>query len=200
MTDSKDISKPQVSAEQKDALMDAIDQMFAEFQLVYHNQFSKAFPTSEKRQYAKRVWFSHLNDQQPGAILKAAHRAIKESEFLPTVKGILKYCHESYGLPNAHTAYLEACRASSPKSAFNWSHPAVYFAGRESDWYFLAGSSEKQAFPVFKRNYELVCERVIAGEDLSVALPKAIPETINTPLSNDERKQRMQTLRQELNL
>ena len=63
-----------------------------------------------------------------------------------------------------------------------------------------AGSAEKQAFPVFKRNYELICERVINGEDLSIELPKAIPESINTPLSNDERKQRMQALRQELKL
>ena len=184
----------------KESLVNVINQVFAEFELVYHNQYHKAFPSQEKLNYAKKIWMSHLSSQQPKAILAAAHRAIKESEFLPTIKGILKYCNESYGLPDVHTAYLEACRAGSPKNAFNWSHPAVYFAGRESDWYFLAGSPEKQAFPVFKRNYELICQRVIAGEDLRVALPKAIPETINTTLSNDERKQRMQALRQELNL
>ena len=184
----------------KDALVNVINQVFAEFELVYHNQYHKAFPNQEKLNYAKKIWMTHLSDHQPKAILAAAHRAIKESEFLPTIKGLLKYCNESYGLPDTHAAYLEACRASSPKNEFNWSHPAVYFAGRESDWYFLAGSTEKQAFPVFKRNYELICERVITGEDLRVALPKAIPDTINTPLSNDERKQRMQALRQELNL
>jgi hypothetical protein len=184
----------------KDALVNVINQVFAEFELVYHNQYHKAFPNQEKLNYAKKIWMTHLSDHQPKAILAAAHRAIKESEFLPTIKGLLKYCNESYGLPDAHAAYLEACRASSPKNEFNWSHPAVYFAGRESDWYFLAGSTEKQAFPVFKRNYELICERVITGEDLRVALPKAIPDTINTPLSNDERKQRMQVLRKELNL
>ena len=199
MTDSKNISK-QPSSAHKNALMDAIDQMFAEFELVYHNQYHKAFPNQEKLLYAKKIWFSNLSEQQPQAILQAAHRAIKESEFLPTIKGLLKYCNESYGLPDARAAYLEACRASSPKHEFNWTHPAVYFAGRESDWYFLAGSAEKQAFPVFKRNYELICERVIAGEALSIPLPKAIPETINTPLTNDERKQRMQALRQELKL
>jgi hypothetical protein len=184
----------------KDALVNVINQVFAEFELVYHNQYHKAFPNQEKLNYAKKIWMTHLSDHQPKAILAAAHRAIKESEFLPTIKGLLKYCNESYGLPDAHAAYLEACRASSPKNEFNWSHPAVYFAGRESDWYFLAGSTERQAFPVFKRNYELICERVITGEDLKVALPKAIPDTINTPLSNDERKQRMQVLRKELNL
>jgi len=188
------------AAVDKDALVNVINQVFAEFELVYHNQYHKAFPDQEKLSFAKKIWLSHLSDQKPQAILTAAHRAIKESEFLPTIKGILKYCNESYGLPDTRSAYLEACRASSPKSAHNWSHPAVYFAGRESDWYFLASSSEQQALPVFKRNYELICERVMAGESLSIPLPKALPETINKPLNNQQRKQRLQTLRDELKI
>ncbi len=184
----------------KEALINVINQLFAEFELVYHNQYNKAFPNAEKVSYAKKLWLSHLSDHPPQIILKAAHCAIRESEFLPTIRGILKYCDDGYGLPDARSAYLEACRASSPKNEFNWSHPAVYYAGRESDWYFLAGSQEQQGFPVFKRNYTLICERVIAGETLSIPLPKAIPETINTPLSNDQRKQRLQSLRKELKI
>jgi hypothetical protein len=184
----------------KEALVNVINQIFAEFELVYHNQYHKAFPDQEKLSYAKKIWLSHLSEQKPQAILRAAHRVIKESEYLPTIKGILKYCNESYGLPDARSAYLEACRASSPKSEHQWTHPAVYFAGRESDWYFLASSSEHQAFPVFKRNYELICERVLAGEQLAVPLPKALPESINTPLNNQQRKQRLQALREELKI
>lgn len=184
----------------KEALVNVINQVFAEFELVYHNQYHKAFPNHEKLSYAKKIWLSHLSDQHPRRILAAAHRAIKESEFLPTIKGILKYCNESYGLPDARAAYLEACRASSPKSEHDWTHPAVYFAGRESDWYFLASSGENQAFPVFKRNYEMICERVLGGEQLAVPLPKALPESINTPLNNQQRKQRLQALREELKI
>jgi Replication protein P len=184
----------------KDALVNVINQIFAEFELVYHNQYHKAFPNPEKLNYAKKIWLGHLADHPPQVILQAAHRAIKDSEFLPTIKGILKHCNESFGLPEARAAYIEACRAGSPKSEYNWSHPAVYFAGRESDWYFLASASEQQAFPVFKRNYQLVCDRVLAGEQLAMPLPKALPESINTPLSNSERKERMKDLREELKL
>lgn len=184
----------------KEALINVINQVFAEFELVYHNQYNKAFPSQEKVSYAKKIWLSHLSDQQPRAILAAAHRVIKESEFLPTIKGILKYCNESFGLPDARSAYIEACQASSPKSEHHWSHPAVYFAGRESDWYFLASAKEQLALPVFKRNYAMICERVLAGEQLAIPLPKALPESINTPLNNQQRKQRLQTLRDELKI
>ena len=57
-------------------------------------------------------------------------------------------------IPQAHQAYVEACRAPSPKAEHSWSHPAVYEAGRRSDWFFLATTPEQFAFPVFKRNYE----------------------------------------------
>jgi 16S rRNA A1518/A1519 N6-dimethyltransferase RsmA/KsgA/DIM1 with predicted DNA glycosylase/AP lyase activity len=44
-----------------------------------------------------------------------------------------------------------------------WSHPAVYHAGAASDWFFLASSPEKTAFPVFERHYRRLCELVDAG-------------------------------------
>lgn len=72
--------------------MDAIDQMFAEFELVYHNQYHKAFSTKEKEDWAKKLWYSNLKEFSAQQILDAAHRAIKESDFLPTVHGVLKYC------------------------------------------------------------------------------------------------------------
>ena len=81
---------PAQAAADMDA-MDAIDQMFAEFQLVYNNQFHKAFPTTDKLDYAKRLWYSFLKEHAAGQILDAAHHAIQESEFLPTVHGVLKY-------------------------------------------------------------------------------------------------------------
>jgi hypothetical protein len=189
-----------MSSANKAALMDAVDQMFAEFELVYHNQYNKAFPNEEKLGYAKKLWFSNLADLQPQQILNATHRAIRESEFLPTIKGILKYCDDGLGLPDAHQAYVEACQASTPKQKFNWSHPAVYFAGQQTDWYFIASNPEQKVFPIFKRNYELQCQRVINGESLTLPAPKALPKETVTPLSNEQRKQRMVELRKTLNI
>ncbi len=184
----------------KNAVMDAIDQTFAEFELVYHNQYHKAFPSEEKLIYAKRIWYNNLNHLNAEQILSAAHQAIRHSEFLPTIKGLLKYVDGTYALPDAHDAYVEACQKSSPKVEQRWSHPAVYLAGCASDWFFLASNAEAKAFPVFKRHYERLCERVASGEQLSIPSHKALPEEISTPLSNTERKQRLQQLRRELNI
>lgn len=187
----------------RDAVIDALNQMFAEFELVYHNQYNKAFSNPEKLSYAKKIWFSNLRHISPERIIAATHRAIRESEFLPTVKGILKYCEpdlRELGLPDSHSAYMEACRAPQPKAEYNWSHPAVYHAGRACDWFFLAGTAEHTAYPVFKRHYEDICQRVINGETLSLPAQIALPETLSKPLSPDEQRQRMQQLRDELDI
>lgn len=187
-------------AQQKAAIMDAVDRVFAEFELVYHNQYNKAFPSEEKLNYAKRIWFNNLNHLSPELIISAAHQAIRESEFLPTIKGLLKHISGAKGLPEAYSAYIEACQAASPKIEQHWSHPAVYLAGSASDWFFLASNNEAKAFPLFKRHYDALCERVISGELLTIPSHQALPETISQPLSNDERKQRMKTLRDTLKI
>ena len=74
--------------------MDAIDQIFAEFQLLYSNQYHKAFTTTDKLVYAKRLWFSHLKDYSAKQILDAAHKATRETEFLPSVASVLKHIND----------------------------------------------------------------------------------------------------------
>lgn len=82
------------------AVVSAISQMFAEFELVYHNQYHKAFNSKEKEDWAKKLWYSNLKEFSAQQILDAAHRAIKESDYLPTVHGVLKYCgHQGPILP-----------------------------------------------------------------------------------------------------
>jgi hypothetical protein len=63
------VSDVSTAADVKSAMAAAIDQMFAEFELVYHNQFQKAFPNAEKLTYARRLWFSHLKDYKPEQLL-----------------------------------------------------------------------------------------------------------------------------------
>lgn len=186
-----------------DGVIDAINQMFAEFELVYHNQFNKAFPTAEKLMYAKRLWMSNLSGYSASQILGAAKQAMCDSEYLPTIRGILKYLEsalDQFGLPDAHTAYIEACRAPSPKSDFQWSHPAVYFAGVASDWFFLSNNTEAKAFPVFERNYQMLCERVLRGEQLDMPLPPALEQKVTAPLPKEEQQERMKQMRKDLGI
>ncbi len=190
-------------AKQRASVMDAIDQMFAEFELVFHNQYQKAFTSNEKLMYAKKLWFNNLKDYSAELILKAAHRAVREAEFLPTVRGILKYLENAFdmfGLPDPHRAYLEACRASSPKAEYQWSHPAVYFAGLETDWFFLANNPEHITFKIFERNYRILCDRVLKGEELKVPIPKGIEQGSAPALSKTVQKEHLKKLREETGL
>jgi hypothetical protein len=177
--------------------------MFTKFQLAYHNQFHKGFASDEQITMAKQLWLHSLCDLPAERLVMGTKRAIKESKFLPTLQAMREFCDpkpEEFGLPSSYDAYVEACRAPSPKAAYNWSHPAVYQAGKASDWFFLASNSESKAFPVFARNYEILVERVLHGDELEQPVPPAIPATINKPLSNAERKERMKALRKKFDL
>ena len=183
--------------------LDAINQVFAELKLAYHNQFHRAYPNDRELAMAKQLWLYALSDLPPARLRAGVRRAIRGSDYLPSLHALRGFCSpqpSELGLPEAYAAYIEACRAPSPKAAHHWSHPIVYRAGGASDWFFLANSPESQAFPVFKRNYELLLERVLNGEELDVPLPKALPQEVQRPLSQEERKQRMKKLRDELNI
>ena len=132
-------------------------------------------------------------------ILKGAKHAIEHSEYLPTLNRMLESCQQGLsdiGLPTPHDAYLEACRAPSPKSAQAWSHPAVYLAGRDSDWYFLANNTERATWPVFRDHYQRYCAAVLRGEQLEVPAPEALEHGQSTPLSTDAQLKALRKLRE----
>jgi hypothetical protein len=183
-----------------DEQRDAINQIFALLRYNYHNQFTKAFPDLEAVKTGKRLWLNLLTDFTPDVLLKAAERAVKECTYLPNVHEIIVRCDlaGSLGVPDSWHAYLEACRAPSPKKQYPWSHPIVYLAGKASEWFFLANSIEEVAFPVFERNYEILMRRLIAGESLELAVEKALPDHVEHPLERAENQRRLHQLIQNL--
>lgn len=186
-----------------DAHIDAINQVFALFRINYHNQYYSAFKDNELLNQARRLWLNSLAQFAPETILRGARKVIEQSEYLPTLHRMIRACQgepEKFGLVDAHQAYVEACRAPSPKAAHSWSHPAVYHAGCASDWYFLASNSEKVAFPIFERHYLKFCERVMNGVELPAPNIPVLPETIERPLSKEENVKRMEELRKQLDL
>lgn len=185
------------------ALIDAINQVFTLFRLNYHNQYLKAFGNTAELNEVKRLWLEMLGQFDARTLLSAAKMVIETSEYLPTLRTMIHYCEKASSdptLPDAHSAYLEACRAPSPKAAYAWSHPAVYHAGLASDWFFLANNPEKLTFPVFERHYLRLCEKVMNGVQLAEPNAPALPETSETPLSKDENQQRLAALRAQLDL
>lgn len=186
-------TETQASPEQ----IEAINQIFELFRFNYHNQFLKAFPDLERLNTAKRLWLKLLNGYTYHTIMSAGEKTIKEHAFLPTLSDVIARCDQclSTNMPDAYQAYIEACRASSPKAKFNWSHPAVYYAGRASDWFFLANTPERQAFAVFKRNYEELLKRVGAGEDIRITIPKALEDIPKPKASQEEARQQFDKIK-----
>lgn len=186
-----------------DAHIDALNEIFALFRINYHNQYYKAYSDTQVLNQIKKLWLESLCQFAPETILRGARKVIEESEYLPTLNRMIRACQgdpEKFGLIDAHRAYVEACRAPSPKAEYNWSHPAIYHAGCASDWFFLANNSEKNAFPIFERHYLKLCERVMSGEELPAPNLVSLPKTIETPLSKEENKKRMAELRKNLEL
>lgn len=183
--------------------IDALNEVFALFRINYHNQYYKAYSDTQVLNQIKKLWMESLLQFSPDAILRGARKVIEESEYLPTLHRMMRACQgepEKFGLVDAHKAYVEACRAPSPKAIYAWSHSAVYHAGCASDWFFLANNSEKNAFPIFERHYLKICTRVMNGEELPAPHVLALTETIETPLSKAENAKRMEVLRKQLDL
>ncbi len=183
--------------------VDAINQIFAEFEFAYHNQFHKAFSDAESQVIAKKYWLGSLEPYSPLQIVQAAKQVIRTQDYLPSIAALVKACERGFdlfGLPSPRQAYLEACAAPSPKRDYPWSHEAVYVAGKAAGWFLLANEPESLSFPVFEYHYSLTCHRVINGETLAMDPPTPLTDKIERPLSKNETKSRLAKLRDDLNL
>ena len=148
--------------------------------------------------FTKKLWLESLARFTSQQILQGAKAAIEQCEYLPNLHRMMQLC-QAQGpggdLPSAHDAYLEACNAHSPKAAYPWSHPAVYHAAAQTGWYALAGEMEHKLFPLFEKNYLLVCQRVLDGEKLVVEMPELLEEIPAEPLSKQENQERVSALK-----
>lgn len=184
-------------------LIDAINQVFAEFELAYHNQYHKAYSDPDRLVLTKKYWLQCLSEFYPMQLVAAARRLVKSQDYLPTISAMIRMCEQTadlFGLPGERDAYTEACRAPAPKVLHTWSHPAVYFAGKATDWFLLASEPEEKVYPLFCWNYRQLCERVIRGEELALPVTQALEDSPSRPLSYEERQARMKDLRQSLDV
>jgi hypothetical protein len=183
--------------------IDAINQLFAEFELAYHNQFHKAYAQEGSLALAKKYWLTCLGEFRPEVILRAARHVVRSQEFLPTVAAVVRACENAlslFGLPPVQAAYVEACCAPEPKALQQWSHPAVYFAGQATGWRELASETKEAVLPSFEYNYHQLCQRVLHGEQLDLKIPVALPESVPQPLSPEQNKLKMRELRKKFDL
>ncbi|MCP4210640.1 MAG: hypothetical protein GY764_04095 [Halieaceae bacterium] len=183
--------------------IEALNQVFALFRLNYHNQYYAAYPDESQLVQIKRLWLDALAEIPVDQILKGAKHAIENSEYLPTLNRMLECCHKGlaeFGLPSGHDAFTEACRAASPRVAQQWSHPAVYLAGRDSDWFFLTNNTERTTWPVFREHYQRYCSRVLRGESLELPPVERLQHAQPAPLAKEEQLEQLAKLRKDTGL
>lgn len=160
--------------------VDAINAMFTLLEDAYPLKFKRAFQSHEDIIRAKRVWKNSLQEYSPRRILLAAKKALDTAKFFPDLSDIRALCklrYDEVGLKEPLQAYYEACYAPQQTREFPWSHIAVYLAARETGWMMLRSEEQRVAFPVFERNYEILCNRVLEGEDLEASILKGIEDS-----------------------
>lgn len=114
----------------------------------------------------------------------------------PTFRELCRVTPEDIGLPAVHAAYLEAAKADGPRDMLRWSHPAVYHAGRETGWFELRTGTEKEIYPLFKRNYEEICRRVMGGEQLDMPVQRALPSKVFVPASPEKARATLNSIKE----
>nr|WP_283777849.1 replication protein P [Sansalvadorimonas sp. 2012CJ34-2] len=175
---AKNSSQPgSQSSYAKADILDAVNFTFMLMRDAFPQQFINAFPSQDSRDRARSLWAKGLADLHPQLIKKAAIKSIKESKFLPSLSALRQLCetrYEDLGLKDPLQAYYEACRATNRTREGFWSHLAVYLAAKETGWQLLEGEPQNVALPVFERNYEILCNRIVAGENLEGEMFKAL--------------------------
>ncbi len=151
--------------------------IFARFMAIYGHKFKSCFESENEIRLAKREWALSLSGYSEAELVAAINRCKETLAWMPTVSefiAILNDLNGDYGLPAVRTAYIEACMNADKPSAHHWSHRAIYHAGRATGWFRLRSEEERQVLPDFRYNYEVICRRVRAGEELDEPVPVAL--------------------------
>jgi len=187
--------------ERREELVDAINQIFSLFRINYHNQFYAAFNDSDTLNQAKRMWLNASGHYSTETLLRSAKTVIESSEYLPTLHQFLQRCDRlQFRLPPDNEAYREACNAADSPASHNWSHAAIYHAGKATGWHALRSQPEKQIYPIFREQLEKQKDLLRQGKSLDLpVLPKPAEEKKGA-LPVEEQKKRLMKIREELGL
>ncbi len=157
-----------------------VELVFSTFRSVYGNRFTAGRSAQESIDF-KRVWQPHVKAFDSSDIQRALDQVITRFSWPPT---LMEFIHAVHGtragttpLPTMDQAYQEACRhASAPRQA-QWSHVAVYHAGRATGWYRLRSDSGAGVVRAFSIEYDKVIARLFDGDVLT--LPSSADSAID---------------------
>lgn len=162
-----------------------VNMIFARFMAIYGHKFKSCFETQDEIRIAKREWALSLEGYTESELVAAIDYCKENSAWMPTISEFLKVLRNltgDHGLPTAKHAYEEACLNADHASTYQWTHPAIYHAGKATGWFRLRTEDEPDVFPDFRYNYEVICRRVRQGEELSNPVPVALPDKSDNTL------------------
>lgn len=151
--------------------------IFARFMAIYGHKFKSSFETQDELRLAKREWALSLEGFREPELVAAIDHCKETLAWMPTVSeflAILRDIQGDSGLPPVKMAYKEACFHADHASRHHWSHAAVYQAGKATGWFRLRSEEEALIYPDFLYNYQVLCQRVRAGEQLDQPIYAAL--------------------------
>ena len=161
-----------ISSSERKSFINAIDNLFLKLELSYHYQFYKVFGTDHRLIEAKKLWAESLKKFPAECINAAVETVIQANDYLPTLTEILKACSGSMGainIPTPQEAFIEAQKSSSPRQSFPWTHPIIYWAGREVGWELINSQNNNNTFQAFSKTYMRLVQEMKAGREFKVA-------------------------------
>ena len=156
-----------ISNSERKSFIEAIDNLFLKLELSYHYQFYKVFGTDHKLKEAKKLWAESLKKYPAESINAAIEIVIQSNDYLPTLTEVLKACSGSMGsinIPSPQEAFIEAQKSSPPRQSFPWTHPIIYWAGREVGWELINSRNNTNTFQVFSKTYMRLVKEMKAGK------------------------------------
>lgn len=187
----------------------AMTQLWLRMSEIYGAQFANQY--GEVGGEAFQTWCLGLRDMTEAMIKRGFTRLLaRESAFVPNLNEFRTLClpnPEDLGLPAVEIAYREACNNGHRVLGANWSHPAVYHAGKAVGWFELRSEPDSRTRPRFKTAYAAICQRVMAGEAFTLPEPDATRlehhtqgKAVTTEQSKQAARQALASMKQSLGM
>ena len=167
-----------ISSSNRQSFIEAIDNLFLKLELSYHYQFYKVFGTDQRLFEAKKLWAESLKKFPSECIDAAVENVIESNDYLPTLTEIIKACSVSMGsinIPSPQEAFIEAQKSSSPRQSFPWTHPIIYWAGKEIGWEIINSPNNSNTFQAFFKTYMRLAKELSSGKKFDL-IPQDAPK------------------------
>ena len=140
----------------KEDLIVFVNELFENFELAYHFNFSKVYDSQNKIDLAKRLWAKTLKNFNKFQLQMAMKNVFLNNEYLPTLNEFVKLSSQqalSEEIPSVLHAFDEASKSYDPHVSFKWTHPIIYFAGKKVGWNNFHDQQKTLVMHNFKNYY-----------------------------------------------